>query len=80
MDVAFATKKSVDQHQLSAGNVCGVSAKDANAAAISYPLCISGFWISTIEQKGLEDSHTTRSCGQMQCSGSLQQARNCTLP
>ena len=74
--MAFAATKSVNQNQLFTSNVCGINARDANAAAIAYKF-ISGFRVSSVQQKGLNNSYVTRSCSQMQCSASLQQARNC---
>jgi len=55
-DVAFAATEGVDQNQSLTRNVCGVNARDANAAAISY-LVIFGFRVSTIEQKCLHILH-----------------------
>ena len=55
-------------------NVCSVNAKSA-----TYPL-VSGFRVSTIEQKALNNIYVTLKCSLMQCSSSLQQACNSSLP
>jgi len=48
-------------------------------AATTYILT-SGFKVSTVEQKGFNNSYMTCCCSQMQSSASLQQARNCRFP
>ncbi len=74
MDVAIAATEIINQDQDFTSNVCGVNAKCA-----TY-IFISGFRVSTVEQKGLNNIYMTRFCSPLQCSVSLQQARKCRLP
>ncbi len=55
LTLTCSATKRVDQSQVSTNDVCGVNPKDANAAAIAYPF-ISGFRVSTVEQKGGNNS------------------------
>ena len=61
MDMAFTATKSTDPKQNFTSDVCGVNAKDANAAAVTYIL-VFGFRVSTIEQERLHILHLPFPC------------------